>query len=84
MGSNPIKAEEAGKIDTICFDKTGTLSTLGLQAHDYYPHSNEILDIMACCHHLVIVKDEILGDPLDLEMFKMTNWIINFDNQKYF
>lgn len=30
MGSNPLKTEEAGKIDTICFDKTGTLSTLGL------------------------------------------------------
>lgn len=39
MGSNPLKTEEAGKIDTICFDKTGTLSTLGLQANDYYPHS---------------------------------------------
>ncbi|CAD8212685.1 unnamed protein product [Paramecium pentaurelia] len=84
MGSNPIKAEEAGKIDTICFDKTGTLSTLGLQAHDYYPHSDEILDIMACCHHLVILKDELIGDPLELEMFKKTNWIINFDDEKYF
>ncbi|CAK66314.1 unnamed protein product (macronuclear) [Paramecium tetraurelia] len=84
MGSNPIKAEEAGKIDTICFDKTGTLSTLGLQAHDYYPQNDEILGIMACCHHLVIVKDELMGDPLELEMFKKTNWDISFDDQKYF
>lgn len=39
---------------------------------------------MACCHHLVTVKDELLGDPLELEMFKMTNWKITFDNQHYF
>ncbi|CAD8127301.1 unnamed protein product [Paramecium sonneborni] len=84
MGSNPIKAEEAGKIDTICFDKTGTLSTLGLQAHDYYPICNEIIDIMACCHHLVLVNQELLGDPLEMEMFNKTNWQINFDEQKYF
>ncbi|CAD8095021.1 unnamed protein product [Paramecium primaurelia] len=84
VGSNPIKTEDSGKIDTICFDKTGTLSTLGLQANDYIPHQDSLLEIMACCHHLTIINSELSGDPLELEMFKLADYDINFDNQKYF
>ncbi|CAD8116346.1 unnamed protein product [Paramecium sonneborni] len=84
IGSNPIKTEDSGKIETICFDKTGTLSTLGLQAYDYFPHQDSLLDIMACCHHLTIINQELNGDPLELEIFKLTDWNINFENQKYF
>ncbi|CAD8101482.1 unnamed protein product [Paramecium sonneborni] len=52
IGSNPIKTEEAEKIVTLCFNKTGTLSTLGLQVNNYYHHCDEIFDIML----VVIIK----------------------------
>ncbi|CAK59466.1 unnamed protein product (macronuclear) [Paramecium tetraurelia] len=84
VGSNPIKTEDSGKIDTVCFDKTGTLSTSGLQANYYIPHQESLLEIMAYCHHLTIINEELNGDPLELEIFKLTDWNINFDNQKYF
>lgn len=36
---------------------------------------NELfVECMASCHALAIVKDKIIGDPLDKEMFNGTNW----------
>ena len=29
---------------------------------------------MSCCHSLNILKDEIVGDPMEVEMFNATNF----------
>lgn len=33
-----------------------------------------IIYIMATCHSLRVVDDELLGDPLDVKMFQFTGW----------
>lgn len=33
-----------------------------------------IIRIMATCHSLRVVDDELLGDPLDVKMFQFTGW----------
>lgn len=33
-----------------------------------------IIHIMATCHSLRVVDDELLGDPLDVKMFQFTGW----------
>ncbi|KAL4787760.1 hypothetical protein BJX76DRAFT_317563 [Aspergillus varians] len=35
---------------------------------------NAIIRIMATCHSLRVVDDELLGDPLDVKMFQFTGW----------
>jgi len=38
-------------------------------------NTNELfIECMASCHALAIVKEKIIGDPLDKEMFSKTNW----------
>ncbi|KAB8232178.1 putative P-type ATPase [Aspergillus alliaceus] len=35
---------------------------------------NTIIHVMATCHSLRVVDDELLGDPLDVKMFQFTGW----------
>lgn len=39
-----------------------------------YPNC-PLLQALACCHSLTRINDELNGDPLDLSMFKSTNWV---------
>ena len=48
---------------------------------DYRVHQ-AILFTMATCHSLHSVHGEILGDPLDVKMFKFTGWNIEEKDQK--
>jgi len=32
---------------------------------------------MGACHFVAMVEDKFIGDPLDIEMFKSTNWVID-------
>ncbi|KAJ5502001.1 ATPase P-type K/Mg/Cd/Cu/Zn/Na/Ca/Na/H-transporter [Penicillium fimorum] len=34
----------------------------------------KLMYVMATCHSLRVVDDELLGDPLDVKMFQFTNW----------
>jgi cation-transporting ATPase 13A2 len=46
--------------------------------------SEQLLEIMAVCHSLTRVNNEMIGDPLDLKMFESTQWTFEEnDNQKY-
>lgn len=33
---------------------------------------------MAACHHLALIDNELMGDPLEVEMFKYSKWNIDF------
>ena len=35
------------------------------------------IECLASCHSLVSLDDKILGDPLEIEMFKVTEWVLN-------
>lgn len=39
-------------------------------------------ECMASCHSVAKLGDRLLGDPLETEMFKNTEWIINEDEDK--
>ena len=36
-----------------------------------------MLEAMACCHSLTYVNGLLVGDPLDIEMFNSTKWILD-------
>ncbi|KAI9890877.1 MAG: hypothetical protein M1814_003516 [Vezdaea aestivalis] len=48
---------------------------------DYALHK-DILYTMATCHSLKVVEEEFVGDPLDLKMFKFTEWSFKEGQQK--
>lgn len=84
-GSNPAKTEMAGRVDTVCFDKTGTLTHIGLIGKECYPNTPQVKRVMACCHHLLEVNGTLVGDPLEVEMQKLSGWQLSFSNkQQYF
>ncbi|KAM3144366.1 hypothetical protein pb186bvf_003530 [Paramecium bursaria] len=80
-GTNHHKLEK--NINTICFDKTGTLTQLELKAIRF--EGDKMCElIIASCHHLLNINNQLTGDQLDLEMFNLSGWKIDFNNQKYF
>ncbi|KAH9492498.1 hypothetical protein Btru_025992, partial [Bulinus truncatus] len=87
---SPRSLNVCGTIDAVCFDKTGTLTEDGLNMHGvvrveknrFVPiikdttqlPKDDMLFGMACCHSLTIINNEIIGDPMDIIMFKATDW----------
>jgi len=46
--------------------------------------SELLLEVMASCHSLNLVKNSLIGDPLDIKMFESTKWAYEEnDNNKY-
>ena len=112
---SPTRVNIAGRVQTMVFDKTGTitedsLSVLGARAADAasfskfesdvtklvpeakwwtISDSNKLrnssrvlfLESMASCHEVTCVKGQLMGDPLDIQMFKATSWVLNEDTQ---
>jgi magnesium-transporting ATPase (P-type) len=48
-------------------------STIGHDEHEDFPYPLIICG-MATCHSLKIVNGDVIGDPLDLQMFQFTGW----------
>ncbi|KAK6965762.1 cation-transporting ATPase 13A3 [Biomphalaria glabrata] len=87
---SPRSLNICGTIDAVCFDKTGTLTEDGLNMHGVVRAEknkfesilkdmsqlpkDDLFFCMACCHSLTIIDNEIIGDPMDIIMFKATNW----------
>ena len=38
------------------------------------------VECLACCHQLTYVKEKLLGDPIDIQMFESTGWILKENN----
>lgn len=45
------------------------------------PVNNVIREIMASCHTLTKVQNQIIGDPLDIKMFESCGWILEDNNE---
>lgn len=40
--------------------------------------TSPLMQAMACCHSLTRIDGKLSGDPLDLNMFESTNWVLTF------
>lgn len=80
----PFRITLAGKVDVCCFDKTGTLTDTKLEVKRI-EHSTEFTSkILSVCHNLIIVKDEVKGDPLELAIYNYPFEKVSFKILKLF
>eukprot|EP01107_Rhizomastix_libera_P002909 TRINITY_DN1504_c0_g2_i2.p1 TRINITY_DN1504_c0_g2~~TRINITY_DN1504_c0_g2_i2.p1 ORF type:complete len:1151 (+),score=396.77 TRINITY_DN1504_c0_g2_i2:331-3453(+) len=88
--TNPSLVAECGKVDVAVFDKTGTLTEEGLNVtgicenltqlslnQEVSSLSKETLAVLSNCHSLNVLNNELIGDPLDLVMFKFSKHIFS-------
>ncbi|XP_036959731.1 cation-transporting ATPase 13A2 isoform X2 [Acanthopagrus latus] len=89
---SPPRINICGKVSVFCFDKTGTLTEDGLDVwgvmeggpagfSELVPEPRllppgNILTGLACCHTVTLLRDQPLGDPLELKMVESTGWTL--------
>lgn len=89
---SPPRINVCGKISIFCFDKTGTLTEEGLDVwgvvegsgagfSDLVPDPKLLAPgpmrtALACCHTIVLLGGQPLGDPLELKMIESTGWAL--------
>ncbi|KAM7139017.1 polyamine-transporting ATPase 13A2 isoform 3-T3 [Macrochelys suwanniensis] len=89
---SPPRINLCGKIRLVCFDKTGTLTEEGLDVWGVVPMENNcflpitheprlladgpLLYSLATCHGVSLLREQPIGDPMDLKMVESTGWIL--------
>uniref|UniRef100_A0ACB8EEJ0 Uncharacterized protein n=1 Tax=Sphaerodactylus townsendi TaxID=933632 RepID=A0ACB8EEJ0_9SAUR len=87
---SPPRINLGGKVRLVCFDKTGTLTEEGLDIWGVVPQENRtflpIVHEVRCvgdgplrrclvtCHTVSLLRDQPIGDPVDLKMLESTGW----------
>ncbi|CAN9515694.1 unnamed protein product [Ophioblennius macclurei] len=90
---SPPRINICGKVSLFCFDKTGTLTEDGLDVwgvmeagpagfSELVPDPRQLptgpmLSGLACCHTVTLLRDELIGDPLELMMVESTGWTLH-------
>ncbi|XP_015268069.1 PREDICTED: probable cation-transporting ATPase 13A2 [Gekko japonicus] len=87
---SPPQINLCGKVRLVCFDKTGTLTEEGLDIWGVVPRENgsflpivhevryvgegPLLRCLVSCHTVSLLRDQPIGDPVDLKMLESTGW----------
>uniref|UniRef100_A0A183IPH8 Cation-transporting ATPase n=1 Tax=Soboliphyme baturini TaxID=241478 RepID=A0A183IPH8_9BILA len=86
--TEPFRIPFAGKVDICCFDKTGTLTSdnlivegvtapnSGVEICPYPELPVETRRVLASCHSLVKMEDEVIGDPLEKACLAYAEWVL--------
>lgn len=86
--TEPYRLPLSGKATICCFDKTGTLTDQNFELKGICKDKN-VFDIknieeagwvVAGCHTLTKVNDELVGDPIEQVTFKAVSGVINGDH----
>uniref|UniRef100_A0A7M4FKB4 Polyamine-transporting ATPase 13A2 n=1 Tax=Crocodylus porosus TaxID=8502 RepID=A0A7M4FKB4_CROPO len=88
---SPPRINLCGKIHLVCFDKTGTLTEDGLDVWGVVPLENSyflpliqeprclpggpLLYSLSTCHSVSLLREQPIGDPVDLKMMESTGWV---------
>ncbi len=84
--TEPHKIQNAGKVDICCFDKTGTLTETSptvkgvgniysdqetmIKLKEVSKINRATLNVLAGCHSLSSIDDNLVGDPLEKQIFE--------------
>ena len=87
------RINSAGQVDIVVFDKTGTLTEEGLdiyaldnleRTYDSVETCSSLVKLgISVCHGVIMLDNEIVGDPLDLKMFKFSMARIDSEKDVY-
>lgn len=94
---DPERLNYAGRLNVMCWDKTGTLTVpelffVGMDRalNQNFSGVDDVLnpvyevgtleETMVCCHQLVKVDDILIGNALDSETVRKSNWTMDHDN----
>ena len=63
------------------FQTTGRIPELAkdLTVADSDPNLRELANCLRTCHHITMVNGQLVGDPRDLQMFRLTGWELEED-----
>ena len=86
--TSPQRINCGGQLSLVAFDKTGTLTEDRFSLVRYLSFdensTNDVKFAMAVCHTLTISQNtgEIIGDPLDIELFQKSGYNFLNDNDQ--
>lgn len=80
----PFRITLAGKVDVCCFDKTGTLTDSRLEVKKVEFENENTKKVLSCCHNLIVVNNEIKGDPIEVAICDYNVEMINFKIHQQF
>ena len=92
---SPERINFAGRLDTMCWDKTGTLTSTSLifsgtdfiqdgalSGLDSINLSRDMEIAIAACHSVNLVRSTAVGHPIDVEMMIASGWNIDQSDDK--